>query len=133
MFSHIFVGVNHFDRALAFYNAVMASLGFEQRFCEPTVPWAGWHSEGGARPFFVIGKPSDGHSHQPGNGQMVAFAASDRGMVRVVHNTALAAGGRCEGPPGVRPQYHRDYFGAYFRDPEGNKLCVACHRPEHDE
>ena len=133
MFSHIFVGVSDFERALAFYNVVMASLGLEQRFCEPAVPWAGWHSEGGTRPFFIIGKPSDGQPHQAGNGQMTAFAASSRSAVRAAYDAALAAGASCEGPPGLRPQYHPDYFGAYFRDPEGNKLCVACHRPEHDE
>jgi len=45
------------------------------------------------------------------------------------HATALAQGGACEGPPGLRPHYHADYYGAYFRDPEGNKLCVCCHTP----
>jgi hypothetical protein len=39
-------------------------------------------------------------------------------------------GGSCEGPPGLRPQYHAHYYGAYFRDPDGNKLCVCCHEPE---
>ena len=43
---------------------------------------------------------------------------------------AIAAGGSCEGAPGLRPQYHADYYGAYFRDPDGNKLAVCCHRPE---
>ena len=44
-------------------------------------------------------------------------------------NEALAHGARCEGPPGLRPEYHAHYYGAYFRDSEGNKLCVACHTP----
>jgi catechol 2,3-dioxygenase-like lactoylglutathione lyase family enzyme len=44
--------------------------------------------------------------------------------------TVQMAPGRCEGPPGVRPQYHDHYYGAYFRDPDGNKLCVACHVPQ---
>ena len=47
-----------------------------------------------------------------------------------VHARALELGGTCEGPPGLRPQYHAHYYGAYFRDPDGNKLCVACHQPE---
>jgi lactoylglutathione lyase len=46
-----------------------------------------------------------------------------------VHAVALTHGGRCEGPPGPRPEYHEHYYGAYFRDPDGNKLCVACHEP----
>ena len=129
MFSHIFVSVSDFERALRFYRAVMDTLGIEPRFCEPDKPWAGWHCAGGARPLFVICKPYDGQAHVPGNGQMVAFAASSRAMVRAAHRTALAQGGSCEGPPGLRPHYHPNYYGAYFRDTEGNKLAVACHAP----
>ena len=47
-----------------------------------------------------------------------------------VHALALAHGGTCDGPPGLRPEYHAHYYGAYFRDPDGNKLCVACHGVE---
>jgi catechol 2,3-dioxygenase-like lactoylglutathione lyase family enzyme len=43
------------------------------------------------------------------------------------HALALAHGGSCAGAPGLRPAYHADYYGAYFRDPDGNKLCVVCH------
>ena len=129
MFSHIFVSVSDFDRALAFYRPVMASLGIAERFCDATRPWAGWHSAGGARPLFVICHPHDGHPHAPGNGQMVAFLASDRAAVHLAHAAALAHGGHCEGPPGPRPQYHAQYHGAYFRDPDGNKFGVACHAP----
>lgn len=133
MFSHIFVSVTDFERSLAFYGAVMDSLGIALRFCERDKPWAGWHSAGGTRPFFVICKPYDGQPHDPGNGQMVAFAAPTRAAVRSAHRTALAHGGTCEGPPGLRPHYHADYYGAYFRDGDGNKLCVACHAPEAED
>ncbi|MCP6362581.1 VOC family protein, partial [Klebsiella pneumoniae] len=68
--------------------------------------------------------------HHPGNGQMVAFLASTRQLVDHVHATALAHGGTCEGPPGLRPEYHPYYYGAYVRDPDGNKLCVACHQAD---
>lgn len=130
MFSHIFVGVTDFERALRFYRPVLASLGLEERFCEPARPWAGWHGAGGQRPLFVICHPHDGAPHAPGNGQMSAFLAPDRATVRAAHAAALAHGGRCEGPPGPRPHYHAHYYGAYFRDPDGNKLAVACHQPE---
>jgi len=132
VFSHIFVSVSDFDRALNFYRPVMDSLGVEMRFCEPDKPWAGWHSADGERPFFVICKPHDGQPHHSGNGQMVAFAAASRAAVRVTHQVALANGGTCEGLPGLRPQYHANYYGAYFRDPDGNKFCVACHVPTLD-
>ncbi len=130
MFSHVFVSVGDFDRALGFYRPLMESLGLGLRFCEPDKPWAGWHGAGGERPLFVICKPYDGRPHDPGNGQMVAFAAASREIVREAHQVALAHGGSCEGPPGLRPHYHADYYGAYFRDPDGNKLCVACHARE---
>lgn len=132
MFSHVFMSVKEFDRALAFYRPLMQCLGIAERFCEADKPWAGWHSEGGKRPLFVICKPFDGQAHEAGNGQMVAFAAADRATVRRAYQTALEAGALCEGPPGVRPQYHAHYYGAYFRDTEGNKLCVACHAPEDE-
>ena len=130
MFSHVFVSVGDFDRALAFYDALMAVLGIETRFCDRARPWAGWHAAGGARPFFVICRPVDGRPHDPGNGQMIAFAAERRDIVVRAHDAALLHGGTSEGPPGLRPEYHADYFGAYFRDPDGNKLCVACHAPD---
>lgn len=127
MFSHLFISVTDFERALHFHRAVMDALGLELRFCDPARPWAGWHSPGGSRPYFVICHPYDRQPHHPGNGQMVAFAASDRQTVRDAHAAALASGGVCEGRPGPRPEYHEHYYGAYFRDPDGNKFCVACH------
>ena len=130
MFSHAFIGVDDFERALRFYSALLQCLGIEQRFCDPTKPWAGWHCAGGARPLLVIGKPFNGEPHHPGNGQMLALLASTRAQVREVHALALANSGVCEGEPGLRPHYHPNYYGAYFRDTEGNKLAVACHQPE---
>ena len=130
MFSHVFVGVNDFERALAFYEPLMASLGIERRFCERSRPWAGWQTPDGPRPLFLIGTPYDGQPHHAGNGQMVAFLAANRTAVRSAYQVALANGGTSEGAPDVRPEYHANYYGAYFRDPEGNKICVACHSPE---
>lgn len=127
MFSHIFVGVTDFDRALAFYNPLMAVLGLPPRFCERDRPWAGWQSNPGPRPFFLIGLPYDQAAHAAGNGQMVAFLADSRGLVDRAYSVALENGGTPEGAPGLRPEYHAHYYGAYFRDPDGNKLCVACH------
>ena len=130
MFSHVIVGVSDFHRAMAFYTPVLDALGVQFRFVEPERPWAGWQSSPDPRPLFLIGRPYDRQPHQPGNGQMVAFLARTRELVRQVHAIALAHGGSCEGKPGLRPEYHAHYYGAYFRDPDGNKLCVACHDPE---
>ena len=76
---------------------------------------------------FLIGYPFDGNTAAPGNGPMTAFLASTRAIVDQCHAIALAHGGTCEGPPGLRAHYHPHYYGAYFRDPDGNKLAVACH------
>ncbi|WP_339409273.1 VOC family protein [Pseudomonas sp. EA_35y_Pfl2_R5] len=130
MFSHICIGVSGFPRALAFYQPIMTLLGIELRFLDEHKPWAAWQSKPEPRPLLLIGKPHDGAPHHPGNGQMVALLAQNRAQVEQAHRLALAHGGRCEGPPGLRAEYHPDYYGAYFRDPDGNKLCVVCHQPE---
>jgi catechol 2,3-dioxygenase-like lactoylglutathione lyase family enzyme len=129
MFSHVFVGVTDFQRALNFYRPVLAALQLQERFCEPERPWAGWQNPGVNRPLFLIGHPFDGQPHAPGNGQMTAFLADNRAQVDEVYRLALSLGAKDEGAPGLRPEYHSDYHGAYFRDPDGNKLCVACHQP----
>ena len=127
MFSHVFTGVSDFDRAVAFYEPLLSCLGLKLRFCERDRPWAGWQIPGVDRPLFVIGRPFDSRAHDPGNGQMVAFQAGSRAQVDAAYETALAHGGTSEGKPGLRPEYHANYYGAYFRDPDGNKLCVASH------
>lgn len=126
MFSHVFIGVGDFERALAFYQPLMDVLGNTLRFCARERPWAGWQVPGQTRPLFLIGAPSDG-AHAAGNGQMTAFLAPSRAAVDAAHALALAHGGSCAGAPGLRPGYHPHYYGAYLRDPDGNKLCVVCH------
>ncbi len=127
MFSHIYVGVSDFARGHAFYAPLMRELGLRQRFFEPSRSWAAWQLPAGGRPLFIVGQPFDGQPHAPGNGQMTAFLAADRATVDRVHALALRQGGADEGAPGLRPHYHANYYGAYFRDLDGNKLCVVCH------
>lgn len=127
MLSHIFVGVHDFERALAFYTPLMASMGNTLRFCDRSRPWAGWQSHPEPRPLFLIGAPHDEQAHAAGNGQMTAFAVASREAVNAAYALALEHGGQCAGAPGLRRQYHADYYGAYFRDTEGNKLAVVCH------
>jgi lactoylglutathione lyase len=132
LLSHVFIGVKDFDQALAFYRALMGVLGITERFCDRERPWAGWQSHPEPRPLFLIGKPYDGHPHEVGNGQMIALLADSRSVVDRAFETALANGGTSDGPPGLRPEYHSNYYGAYFRDTEGNKICVACHTTQFD-
>jgi catechol 2,3-dioxygenase-like lactoylglutathione lyase family enzyme len=127
MISHVFIGITRFDRAYRFYLPVLQSLGLQLKFCDTTVPWAAWVSPQAPRPLFIISKPYNGLEAAAGNGQMIALLAPDRAAVDAAHHTALANGGSDEGTPGLRPQYHEHYYGAYFRDPDGNKLAVCCH------
>jgi len=130
MLSHVHVGISDYDRAFAFYSPLLTGLGLERKFADRDQGWAGWMKPGVSRPLFLIGRPFDGRPPSAGNGQMLALLAPSRADVDRSHALALVHGGIDEGAPGLRPQYHAHYYGAYFRDPDGNKLCVCCHRPE---
>ncbi len=132
MLSHVHIGITDFERAFAFYSRIMDALGYPLKFSGAEQPWAGWKPADAARPLFLIGRPFDGGPAHPGNGQMAALLAPSREAVRRAYDVAMANGARCEGPPGLRPHYHEDYYGAYFRDPDGNKLCICCHMPAAD-
>ena len=75
---------------------------------------------------FVL-RPFDGGPHVVGNGAHTAFLAASRVQVDAFHAAALSLGGSDEGEPGLRPHYHPNYYGAYVRDPEGDKLQAVCH------
>ncbi|MBK8358954.1 MAG: VOC family protein [Comamonadaceae bacterium] len=129
MFSHIFVGVSDFQCALAFYQPVWAPR-HRGPLSDASRAVGGLAPQPDPRPLFLIGRPYDQQPHQPGNGQMVAFLAADRPAVRKAYAAALANGGVSEGAPGLRPEYHAHYYGAYFRDPDGNSSRVARHLAE---
>lgn len=125
MFSHIFVGLKDFSRAYSFYTPLMEALGNRLRFCDDSRPWPGWQSEPGPRPLFLIGVPFNGEPHGAGNGQMTAFLARSRADVDRAFVLAIALGGKEEGAPGVRPEYHEHYYGAYFRDPRATSFACS--------
>ena len=127
MYSHVTIGSNDLHRAAAFYDTVLATLGIERRMTREGA-LLGYQGEGRDR-FFVV-RPFDGNPATVGNGVHVAFAAPSRAQVDAFHAAALANGGTDEGQPGSRPHYHEHYYGAYVRDPEGNKLQATCHMPE---
>jgi catechol 2,3-dioxygenase-like lactoylglutathione lyase family enzyme len=126
MFSHLTVGTHDLVRAAAFYDAVLSPLGIE-RVPGKYENWAAWQRPGEAAKFWV-GRPFDQLPASTGNGCMVAFLAPSRAAVDAAHAAALAAGALDEGAPGLRSHYAPDYYGAYVRDLDGNKLHFVCRR-----
>ncbi|MBZ6076491.1 VOC family protein [Microvirga puerhi] len=123
MYSHTTVGANDLARARGFYDAVLAPLELTVHYSASDMVGYG----AGGHPLFLIVQPYDGKAPAPGNGTMIAFLATSRSQVDACHAAALAKGGTDEGEPGLRPQYHANYYGAYFRDLDGNKICVCSH------
>ena len=120
MFSHVTIGTNNITRAVVFYDAVLAPLGID-RVPSKYPNWAAWQSPGKEEKFWV-GQPFDGLPARQGNGCMTAFKAPSRAAVDAAYAAAIAAGGVDEGPPGLRVSFAPDYYGAYVRDLDGNKL-----------
>lgn len=128
MFSHATVGSADIARSKRFYDAALAPLAIEAK--RDGRGFVGYGRRDDRRAQFYVTKPFDRAPMSAGNGAMVAFDAGARAMVDAFHAAALAAGGRDEGAPGLRAQYHPDFYAAYVRDPDGNKLCCVCHLPE---
>jgi catechol 2,3-dioxygenase-like lactoylglutathione lyase family enzyme len=127
MFSHITVGVRDLDRASRFYDAVLQPLGLQQRQVTPDggPPSRCWVDPRNLLPRFFAFIPFDGQPATAGNGGMVAFLAPSEAAVSEAHAAGLASGGTDEGAPGPRPHYGEGYYGAYLRDPDGNKVLVV--------
>src|SRR5690242_19942551 len=126
MLDHIGIGCRDFAASLAFYKAALAPLQMTVVMsvtAEQT--GAGDHAGFGRdKPLFWIGTKADA-----GGGTHVAFVADTRAQVDAFHAAALAAGGRDNGAPGLRPHYHPNYYGAFVLDPDGNNIEAVCHRP----
>ena len=126
MFSHVTLGTDAWPKARSFWIAVMDAIG-QPLFWEHDKGIAFGTATG---PKTFIGPTYNGEPAAPGNGVHVAFLVDSRAKVDVFHAAALANGGSDEGAPGPRPHYHPNYYGAYVRDPDGNKLQAVCHSPK---
>ena len=124
---HIGFPVRDYAKSMAFYTAVLATLGITliKEFKLSDDGADGYAGFGRTRPQFWIGtgEPMTGRLH-------VAFAAASREQVGAFYNAAMAAGGRDNGPPGLRPHYHENYYGAFVLDPDGHNIEAVTHLPE---
>lgn len=127
MLDHIGFPVTDFVRSRGFYAKALAPLGYrivtEVRLSEDDED--GYAGFGNDRPHFWIGtgKPLVGRLH-------IAFVAENRAAVRAFYEAALAAGGKDNGAPGLRPHYHENYYAAFVLDPDGHNIEAVCHAPE---
>jgi len=123
--SHITLGTNDIEHAGRFYDAVLGVLGFDRLPKPPGKPPA--YEKGGQMPTIYLYLPENGLPATWGNGTHVAFVADTRDQVHRFHDLALDLGGISEGEPGPRPRYGDNYYAAYVRDPDGNKLQAVCY------
>lgn len=129
MISYTMIGTNDVKKAEAFYAPLVKLLGGVEVAAYRSENRVWYAGATGAPPFIAIGTPNDGAKATAGNGSMNAIGAANRGMVNEVYAAAIAAGGTDEGAPGVRGDDPNGFYGAYFRDLDGNKLCVFCIGP----
>jgi catechol 2,3-dioxygenase-like lactoylglutathione lyase family enzyme len=121
MLDHVTIGITDAGRSKQFYDRALRPLGISRLYAEGESA-AGY----GIRPkaFFWIGLKAS-----PQTGAHIAFAAPDRATIDRFHEEAIAAGGRDNGPPGIRPHYHVNYYGAFVLDPDGHNIEAVCHAP----
>jgi catechol 2,3-dioxygenase-like lactoylglutathione lyase family enzyme len=121
MIDHVSVPVSDIERSKRFFQEALSPLGYEL-LMEHRISGAGFGQAG--KPDFWI------KQGVPGSAVHIAFAGPDRPTVDAFHDAAIAAGGRDNGRPGLRPEYHSTYYGAFVLDPDGNNIEAVCHRPE---
>jgi catechol 2,3-dioxygenase-like lactoylglutathione lyase family enzyme len=119
MIDHLKLHVRDVERSRAFYERALAPLGYRVML-EPAPGEVGFGAE---RPDFWLARARTavGFAH-------VAFGVDTTDLVDAFHAAALEAGGRDNGGPGMRPQYHRAYYGGFVLDPDGNNVEAVCHR-----
>jgi catechol 2,3-dioxygenase-like lactoylglutathione lyase family enzyme len=127
MLDHISLGVIDLERSRGFYDAALRPLGLVR-----TVDFQGRGSDYGAMAgqFGVEFTITVESGVSPLPGMHLCFRAPNRASVREFHQAALIAGGRDDGPAGIRPQYHPDYYAAFVVDPDGHRIEAVCHAPE---
>jgi catechol 2,3-dioxygenase-like lactoylglutathione lyase family enzyme len=126
MYTHVMVGTADPKAAKQFYDATMQALGKPASPMPEDSPRHFYGSPDGVGGGFGVGLPANGEAATSANGGTIGFAAKDKAMVDAWHAAGLANGGSCDGPPGHRSQAPGNAYGAYLRDPDGNKICAFC-------
>jgi len=117
---HVGIDVSDIESAKGFYEQALAPLGYTKL---SEFPEAVGFGEGRKPDFWLAQRGKPGTSH-------VAIRSNDRAAVDAFHDAAVTAGGKDNGPPGLRPHYHETYYSAFVLDPEGNNIEAVCHSPE---
>jgi catechol 2,3-dioxygenase-like lactoylglutathione lyase family enzyme len=122
MLDHVTIGVSNIEQSMKFYDQALRPLGIT-RLCAEGERFAGY----GVPPkaFFWIGRRDTAQT-----GSHIAFTAQDRVTVDRFHDEAIAAGGKDNGRPGLRQNYHPNYYGAFVLDPDGHNIEAVCHAPQ---
>ncbi len=126
MIGYATLGTNDIAAARAFYDGLLGSIGAKRimEFGDEAGGFTLWGTSWD-KPGIAVTRPYNGEAARPGNGNMLAIAMDERAKVDALHAKAIELGGTCDGPPGVRGEEGpQAFYGAYFRDPEGNKLCA---------
>ena len=118
--SHVSVGTNDFEKAIAFYDQVLSTLG-----CKRIMEHPGAIAYGKQYPEFWVNIPFDNQPAEVGNGTHISFIASSREAVCAFHEAVIAAGGQDDGAPGGREDYGKPYYGCFVRDLDGHKIEAA--------
>lgn len=127
MIDHLSTYATDYEKTKKFYAKTLPLLGY---------PLQGeWNTDGSAPKMCVFGPEGRMifwiiEKKEAASPRHIAFSAQNRGAVSDFHKAAMEAGGKDNGAPGLRPEYHEDYFGAFAFDPDGNNVEAVCHAPE---
>ena len=124
MLGYVTIGALDSEASGKFYDAFFGAMGAERKFGDGG--WIGDGPKGRDEQNVFVCPPFDKQPARPGNGVMIAFRAKGKSEVDGAYKAALAHGGKDEGGPGPRPADSKTFYGAYLRDPTGNKICVFC-------
>lgn len=122
MLGYVTIGVRDSEASGKFYDAVLGCVGDERKFADGG--WIGYGPKGQDSHYCYLCPPFNGQPATAGNGSMLAFKAPSNEAVDAAYAAGLANGGTDEGKPGFRPPEGTEFYGAYLRDPAGNKICV---------